>query len=214
MKPDDHRYKEIPLRYHSAYPLDVKWSLDQLRQGMDSTKPQHEETADDWHPTRHAPAPTHVSQRRPARVQTRLYRAHAPHRQNHTDLAGRFPITSLRGHEYMMVQYCEDANYIHVELMKSRQSADFVKAYKGGIEFFLSRGVRPEFERLDNETSAPLEAYCAAQSPPIVLQYVAPGMHRANKAERSIRTWKNHFLATLAGTDPMFPLVAWDELVP
>eukprot|EP01034_Spumella_vulgaris_P024001 gene24001-30288_t len=23
MKPDDHRYKEIPLRYHSAYPLDV-----------------------------------------------------------------------------------------------------------------------------------------------------------------------------------------------
>lgn len=89
----------------------AKGHLDQLRQGLLSTKPLTEST-DDWHPTKMAPTVTHVSQ------------------------------------------------------------------------------------------------------PPISLQYVAPGMHRANKAERCIRTWKNHFLATLAGTDPSFPLIAWDELVP
>jgi hypothetical protein len=82
----------------------------------------------------------------------------------------------------MMIMYCEDANYIHVELMRERKAADFVKAYKSGVEFFLKSGVRPEFERLDNETSEALEAYCHSLTPPIRLEYVAPGMHRANKA--------------------------------
>ena len=191
----------------------AKGHLDQLRQGLLSTKPLTEST-DDWHPTKMAPTVTHVSQRRPANIITRVYSHHPPHRQNHTDLAGRFPVTSLQGNQYMMIMYCEDANYIHVETMQSRHGTDFVKAYATGVDFFTHRGVRPSFERLDNETSTALEAYCNAQLPPISLQYVAPGMHRANKAERCIRTWKNHFLATLAGTDPSFPLIAWDELVP
>jgi len=38
-------------------------------------------------------------------------------------------------------------------------------------------------------------------------------MHRRNKAERAIRTWKNHFIATLAGVDPDFPMCAWNELI-
>jgi len=54
-----------------------------------------------------------------------------------------------------------------------------------------------------------LELYCASQG--ITLQYVAPNQHRANKAER---TFKNHFIATLSGADPDFPLAAWDLLIP
>jgi hypothetical protein len=204
---------EMVRKYPPNATATAKGHLDQLRQGLLSTKPLTE-SADDWHPTQQAPTVTHVSQRRPAHVVTRVYSHHPPHRQNHTDLAGRFPITSLHGSQYMMIMYCEDANYIHVELMQSRHADEFVKAYTSGVEFFTRRGVRPVFERLDNETSKLLETYCSSQAPPISLQYVAPGMHRANKAERSIRTWKNHFLATLAGTDPLFPLIAWDELVP
>jgi hypothetical protein len=33
-------------------------------------------------------------------------------------------------------------------------------------------------------------------------------------AERAIQTFKNHFIAILAGTDPAFPLHLWDKLIP
>ena len=42
---------------------------------------------------------------------------------------------------------------------------------------------------------------------------VPPSIHRRNKAERAVRTWKNHFTATLAGVNPDFPLAAWDKLI-
>ena len=146
---------EMIKKYPPNPTATAKGHLDQLRQGLRSTKPLTEST-DDWHPTRFAATVTHVSQRRPARVSTRVYSPHPPHRQNHSDLAGRFPVTSLHGNQYMMIQYCEDANYIHVELMQSRSATDFVKAYSSGVAFFTARGVRPAFERLDNETSLTL----------------------------------------------------------
>jgi hypothetical protein len=39
-------------------------------------------------------------------------------------------------------------------------------------------------------------------------------MHRCNWAERAIRTFKDHFLAILAGVDSSFPLYLWDLLLP
>jgi hypothetical protein len=48
----------------------------------------------------------------------------------------------------------------------------------------------------------------------IQYQLVPPGVHRANSAERAIRTFKNQFIAGLATTDPDFPMHLWDKLVP
>ena len=45
-------------------------------------------------------------------------------------------------------------------------------------------------------------------------EYVPPSNHRANKAERAIRTAKNHIISAIAGTHPSFPLYLWDELLP
>jgi hypothetical protein len=39
-------------------------------------------------------------------------------------------------------------------------------------------------------------------------------VHRRNRAERAIRTFKDHFLAILAGVDPKFPAYLWDLLLP
>jgi hypothetical protein len=39
-------------------------------------------------------------------------------------------------------------------------------------------------------------------------------MHRRNWAERAIRTFKDHFLAILAGVDAAFPPYLWDLLLP
>jgi hypothetical protein len=40
----------------------------------------------------------------------------------------------------------------------------------------------------------------------IKLQYCPPGMHRSNRAERSIQTFKNHAIATFCTTAKDFPL--------
>ena len=44
--------------------------------------------------------------------------------------------------------------------------------------------------------------------------YVPPRSHRRNAAERSIRTFKNHFVATLCTVDKAFPLQLWDAILP
>ena len=44
-------------------------------------------------------------------------------------------------------------------------------------------------------------------------QLVPPNVHRRNKAERAIRTFKAHFLEILAGVDPDFPKFMWDNLL-
>lgn len=44
-------------------------------------------------------------------------------------------------------------------------------------------------------------------------QLVPPGVHRRNAAERAIRTFKDHFIAILCGTDANFPMHLWDKLL-
>jgi hypothetical protein len=41
-----------------------------------------------------------------------------------------------------------------------------------------------------------------------------PRCHRCNVAERSIRTFKEHFVAGLYSVDPSFPMHLWDRLLP
>ncbi len=134
--------------------------------------------------------------------------------QNHTDMiGGRFLVPSFHGNQYCLIMFfSEDANYIHLEPLKSRHGTEYTRAYKHGIDFFTSKGFKPTFERLDNETSKQLEEYCRLQS--ITGQYAPPGNHRANKTERAIRTFSNHLIATLATTDPTFLLSAWDLILP
>ena len=44
-------------------------------------------------------------------------------------------------------------------------------------------------------------------------QLVPPNVHRRNISERDIQTFKAHFLEILAGVDPEFPNVMWDNLL-
>ncbi|KAL7503103.1 hypothetical protein ACHAXN_000949, partial [Cyclotella atomus] len=45
-------------------------------------------------------------------------------------------------------------------------------------------------------------------------QLITPHIHRANIAERSIQTFKNHFTSVLSGVDDSFPLHLWDRSLP
>ena len=66
--------------------------------------------------------------------------------------------------------------------------------------------------RLDNETSHQLHAFMKRER--LNIKYCPPGKHRANNAERSIQTFKNHAIATLCTTAKDFPFTLWDKLLP
>ena len=131
---------------------------------------------------------------------------------NHMDATGRLPTVSHRGHQYLLIMYCEDSNYIKAIPMKSRHKQSYLEAHQEGLAFFTDHGYRPRFQRLDNETSRDFLTYLQENN--IAVDLAPPHQHRRNKAERAIRTFKNHFIATLAGLHASFPLYAWNELLP
>jgi hypothetical protein len=127
----------------------------------------------------------------------------------HADLTGRFPIMSLKGNQYLLVACWH--GYFHFVLMASRKADCYVQAYTKVLAFFRGLGRNPSILRLDNETSGKLEAYLKVEH--VDMQFVPPGVHRANKAERAIRTSKNHIISMLCGAHADFDLKLWDECI-
>lgn len=96
--------------------------------------------------------------------------------------------------------------------MTSRHQTSYITAYKSTLSFWDRLGHKPVYQRLDNETSSALEQYASKNN--VSIQYCPPGQHRSLKAERAIRTFKNHFISTLCTVSSKFPLNLWDKLLP
>jgi hypothetical protein len=96
--------------------------------------------------------------------------------------------------------------------MKSRSASEWVKAYDNINQDFTAKGFKPKLQTLDNEASAALKHFFTANA--VEYQLVPPHCHRRNYSERSIQTFKEHFVAGLASVDPTFPLHLWDRLLP
>lgn len=130
----------------------------------------------------------------------------------YTDLTGKFVAPSTTGNNYLFVLYDYDSNCILCEPIKNRTKTSILNAFQRLHTQLVRAGVRPRLQRLDNECSDILKEYMIQQN--IDYQLVPPHVHRRNAAERAIRTFKNHFVATLCSTDPAFPLYLWDRLLP
>jgi hypothetical protein len=65
---------------------------------------------------------------------------------------------------------------------------------------------------MDNEACVALKHYFTEKE--MSYQLVPPHCHRANTAERAIRTFKEHFKSGLATVDPASPIHVWDRLLP
>jgi hypothetical protein len=124
-----------------------------------------------------------------------------------TDQTGRFPITSNRGNNYIVLFYVVDANFIKSYPIKSRHRTELLKAYDDVYKYLRIQRYRPKLHRLANETSKDVEEFIAEQN--AKHQYTPPDMHRTNIAERMIRTWKNHMCAVRAGTPKTYRLSNW-----
>ena len=111
-----------------------------------------------------------------------------------------------------MVIYTYDPNAIIVEPLQDRTKDSILQTYQNIIGKLTKRGFKPRLQLLDNEASKLLQNEMYINN--INWKIVPPGNHIRNVAERLIRTFKNHFISILAGTDPDFALHLWDKLIP
>jgi len=69
------------------------------------------------------------------------------------DLPGKFPITSSRGTQYVLVIYHYNSNAILVRPLKNRTGKYITEAYLSIYNILKTRGIAPKTFILDNETS-------------------------------------------------------------
>jgi hypothetical protein len=112
----------------------------------------------------------------------------------YTAPTGAFPVTSRAGNKYLLILYDFDLNAILVEPMKARSDDEALRANTALYKTLTARGCKPNLNILNNEASRAIKR--AITKSGATYQLVEPHNHRVNAAERAIRTFKNHFMAT------------------
>jgi hypothetical protein len=123
-----------------------------------------------------------------------------------SDNTGCFPVTSHRGNAYVALFYIYKANGIWLVPIKNRSKEELLQAITEVYAWLTAQGYRPILHKIDNKTSHDIKAFIPSEQ--VKLQYCPLNMHRTNPAKRTVRMWKNHFMAGLAGLPP-FPQAYW-----
>ena len=130
----------------------------------------------------------------------------------YTDQIGRFPITSNKSNNYILVAYHYDSNTIHAEPLKTQTVLDLKTSYHKIHSLLTNRGLKPSLHILENEIPNVLKRFMREVNEKF--QLVPPNSHRINSAERAIGTFKEHFISGIASTHKEFPLDLWCRLLP
>jgi len=120
---------------------------------------------------------------------------------NSSDLTGPFPATSTNGYNYILISVLD--NYVKPMLQRTKTKEAYTQQFKELYTFYASKGKKPKFQCLDNETSTMLLQFIANEN--IQIQLVPPHQHRANIAERIIRQAKNTIIAMVSALPTDFP---------
>ncbi len=88
-----------------------------------------------------------------------------------------------------------------------------IAAYNFIMTQLAARGLAVDLQILDNEASTTYKEAITFKWN-TKFQLIPPDMHCRNQAERTVCTFKNHFLLILAGVNPAFPPYLWDLLLP
>ncbi len=92
------------------------------------------------------------------------------------DQTERFPVTSSRGHKYIMIAVEMDGNYIDAEPLKSRSTKDLIKADQAVWKRWEATGVTSPNE-------APADYKDAIRKNVCTVELTPPNMHRRKIAE-------------------------------
>jgi hypothetical protein len=131
----------------------------------------------------------------------------------YTDNTCRFPIRARSGKQYVIVTFHADGNLILQQAFKSKSDHHQIAAYNAIMTRLAAKGLSVDLQILGNKASAEYkEAITFKWNTKI--QLVPPDMHCQNRAECAICTFKDHFLAILAGINSTFPPYLWDLLLP
>ena len=72
------------------------------------------------------------------------------------DFAGRYPITSKRGHKYIFIMYNYNSNYTFVVPVKSRKMSEYLHSFQECYNKLKQRGFTAHLLQLDNKISKDL----------------------------------------------------------
>ena len=123
-----------------------------------------------------------------------------PTQTNYSDGTGNV----LHFNFFFLIMYNYDQNFIHAEIVRDHTAATYIAAYNSGLAEFAKRGIKPNHEVMDNILAKEIEDNLNQLE--IAIHLVPPHDHRTNKAERAIRTFKNHWIASVAGCSSSMPL--------
>jgi hypothetical protein len=122
----------------------------------------------------------------------------------HMDDTSRFPVRTHSENQYIMIAFQANGNLTLQQAFKSKSNRHCIVAYNAIMTRLVARGLLVDLQILDNEAStACKEAITFKWN--AEFQLVSPDMHCQNRAERAICTFKDHFLAILAGIDSALP---------
>jgi hypothetical protein len=121
-----------------------------------------------------------------------------------TDNTGIFPIQACSSNQYVMIAFHAKGNLILQQAFKSKSGHHCIAAYNTIMMRLAAQGLSVDLQILDNKASAAYKEAITFKWN-ATFQLVPPDMHCCNQAECTIRTFKDHFLAILAGVDSAFP---------
>eukprot|EP00804_Cyclotella_cryptica_P024875 CCRYP_011786-RA/>CCRYP_011786-RA protein AED:0.28 eAED:0.28 QI:0/0/0/1/1/1/2/0/729 len=129
-----------------------------------------------------------------------------------TDDTGRFHPRSCSGNQFIMIAFHANTNAILVRPFPNKHDVHRIAEYQDIHARLCNANRKPMVHIPDNEASLAFRQ--AITSNGCTFQLVPPHVHHCHAAEHAIRTFKDHFLAILAGTAPSFPADRWDLLIP
>ena len=104
---------------------------------------------------------------------------------------------------YFRCQYFQIAcwgHYIDIQPLSSLRAAQTTQALTASVNFFRKHGIILDTLRMNNQQSYDLRE--TARILKLKMEFIASEVKRPNRAERAIRTAKNHIIATRAGFHP------------
>jgi hypothetical protein len=117
------------------------------------------------------------------------------------------------GNQYVMIAFHADGKLILQQAFKSKSNRHRIAAYNTIMMCLASRGFSIDLQILANKASATYKEAITFKWN-TTFQLIPSDMHHRNWAECAICTFKDHFLAILAGVDSAFPPYLWDLLLP
>jgi len=144
-----------------------KGHMKKQRHGVRSTRRKDESTTQE---------DTNHTNPSPKKMRVVYIKIHNAAETVHSDQTGRFPATSSRGNQYVMVLVEVDGNCIDAEPLKNKSEGAMIKAYLVLWQRLTAQGtVKPMTHILDNEASA---AFKAEIKKNCTIQLVLPDNHR------------------------------------